>query len=61
MYLVTITYGHPANTAEFDAYYSETQMPVAAKIPHAVSFSAGHCESLDGTLPLSADEREVRP
>jgi uncharacterized protein (TIGR02118 family) len=53
MYLVTIAYGHPQDPAEFDAHYSQTHVPIAAKIPNALSFSAGHCETLDGTPPPS--------
>lgn len=53
MYLVTIAYGHPQDPQAFDAYYTENHVPLAAKIPNALSFSAGHCESLDGTTPPS--------
>lgn len=53
MYHVTITYGHPADPAAFDEYYTTTHLPLAAKIPGVRSFSAGKAESLDGSEPAA--------
>lgn len=53
MFRVTITYGHPADPAEFDEYYRSTHLPIAAKIPGVRTFTAGRTESLDGAPPHS--------
>ncbi len=51
MYRVLISYGHPADPAAFDEYYSGTHLPLAAQIPGVQQFVAGRCEPLDGTPP----------
>ncbi|MEQ9287377.1 MAG: EthD family reductase [Cyclobacteriaceae bacterium] len=33
MVKIIVMYGHPADPAAFEAYYSETHLPIAAKIP----------------------------
>ena len=36
MLKVTVLYGHPENSDEFERYYAETHMPLVAKMPHVV-------------------------
>ncbi len=33
MHVLTVCYGHPADPAAFDAYYTSTHVPLAEKIP----------------------------
>ena len=49
MHVLTVCYGHPADPAAFDSYYASTHRPLAEKIPGLLSFTARHCDSLDGT------------
>jgi uncharacterized protein (TIGR02118 family) len=51
MHVLTVCYGHPADPAAFDAYYTSTHVPLAEKIPGLASFTYRHCESLDGSQP----------
>ena len=51
MHVLTVCYGHPADPAAFDSYYASTHRPLAEKIPGLVSFTARHCDSLDGSQP----------
>jgi uncharacterized protein (TIGR02118 family) len=51
MHVLTVCYGQPADPDAFDAYYTATHQPLAAKIPGLVSFTARHCASLDGSAP----------
>ena len=51
MHVLTVCYGHPADPAAFDAYYTSTHAPLAGKIPGMASFTHRHCESLDGSQP----------
>jgi uncharacterized protein (TIGR02118 family) len=51
MHVLTVCYGHPADPAAFDAYYESTHRPLAEKLPGLTSFTARHCESLDGSQP----------
>jgi len=51
MHVLTVCYGHPADPAAFDAYYTSTHVPLAEKIPGLASFTARHCDSLDGSQP----------
>ena len=46
-----LCYGHPADPAAFDAYYTSTQVPLAEKIPGMTSYTYRHCASLDGSQP----------
>ncbi len=66
MHVLTVCYGHPADPAAFDAYYTSTHAPLAAKIPGMASFTFRHCASLDGSPPpyyvlaeLSFDSQEA--
>jgi uncharacterized protein (TIGR02118 family) len=51
MHVLTVCYGHPADPAAFDAYYTSTHAPLAGKIPDMASFTHRHCASLDGSQP----------
>ena len=51
MHVLTVCYGHPADPAAFDSYYFSTHRPLAEKIPGLASFTARHCDSLDGSQP----------
>jgi len=51
MHVLTVCYGHPADPAAFDAYYTSTHVPLAEKIPGMTSFTFRHCASLDGSQP----------
>ncbi|MEM7121328.1 MAG: EthD family reductase [Pseudomonadota bacterium] len=37
---VLVCYGQPDDAAAFDRHYSDTHMPLVAKMPHLVSFEA---------------------
>jgi uncharacterized protein (TIGR02118 family) len=51
MHVLTVCYGHPADPKAFDAYYQATHRPLVDKLPGLASFTARHCESLDGSQP----------
>ena len=51
MHVLMVCYGHPADPAAFDAYYTSTHAPLAEKIPGMASFTYRHIASLDGTQP----------
>ena len=51
MHVLTVCYGHPADPAAFDAYYTSTHVPLAEKIPGMTSYTYRHCDSLDGSQP----------
>jgi uncharacterized protein (TIGR02118 family) len=51
MHVLTVCYGHPADPAAFDAYYTSIHAPLAEKIPGMASFTHRHCASLDGSQP----------
>ena len=51
MHVLTVCYGHPADPAAFDAYYTSTHAPLAEKIPGMTSYTYRHCASLDGSQP----------
>jgi uncharacterized protein (TIGR02118 family) len=48
MHVLTVCYGHPADPAAFDAYYTSTHAPLAEKIPGMTSFTHRHCASPTG-------------
>ena len=51
MHVLTVCYGHPADPAAFDSYYTSTHAPLAEKIPGMTSFTYRHTASLDGSQP----------
>ena len=48
---VVVCYGHPDDPEAFDAYYRDTHMPLARKIPGLSDFTWGKCSALDGGTP----------
>ena len=51
MHVLTVCYGHPADPAACDSCYASTHRPLTEKIPGLASFTARHCDSLDGSQP----------
>lgn len=51
MHVLMVCYGHPADPAAFDVYYTSTHVPLAEKIPGMTSYTYRHCDSLDGSQP----------
>jgi uncharacterized protein (TIGR02118 family) len=51
MHVLTVCYGHPADPAAFDAYFSSTHIPLVEKIPGLASFTVRRCASLDASQP----------
>jgi uncharacterized protein (TIGR02118 family) len=47
MHVLTVCYGHPADPAAFDAYFSSTHIPLVEKIPGLASFTVRRCASLE--------------
>ncbi|MEN0134901.1 MAG: EthD family reductase [Rhodococcus sp. (in: high G+C Gram-positive bacteria)] len=45
---VVVCYGHPDDPDAFDAYYRDTHMPLARKIPGLAEFTWGKCSSMEG-------------
>ena len=52
MHVLTVCYGHPADPAAFDDYYTSTHVPLAGKIPGVASYTYRHCDSLDASPPV---------
>lgn len=48
---LTVCYGHPSSTQEFDQYYRQVHAKLAAKVPGARDFNASRCTSLDENPP----------
>ncbi|MFD6058830.1 MULTISPECIES: EthD family reductase [Rhodococcus] len=48
---VAVCYGHPDDPEAFDAYYRDTHMPLARKVPGLSDFTWGKCSALDGGQP----------
>ncbi|MTD53280.1 EthD family reductase [Amycolatopsis pithecellobii] len=46
-----VLYGQPADTAEFDRYFTDVHLPLADKIPGVRRLSYGHVQSIDGAAP----------
>ncbi|MGW0038135.1 EthD family reductase [Gordonia sp. NPDC003376] len=46
-----VSYGHPADPAAFDTYYTTTHRELADQIPGVTRWRAGHCASPDGSRP----------
>ena len=47
MYKVTVLYGHPQDPDEFERYYFENHLPLAAKLKGVKGFTAGKVVSLN--------------
>lgn len=50
---ILVLYGTPDDPAEFDRYYREQHMPIAARIPglRSMTISQGPVQALAGTAP----------
>lgn len=48
MYRITVTYGHPADQAAFDAHYDSVHQPLAAALPGLRAFTTCRAEALPG-------------
>ncbi|AHK34212.1 ethyl tert-butyl ether degradation protein EthD [Rhodococcus opacus PD630] len=48
---VAVCYGQPDDPEAFDAYYRDTHMPLARKVPGLTDFTWGKCSALDGGTP----------
>ena len=51
MHVLTVCYGHPADPAAFDAYYTSTHAPLVWKLPGLENFTYRHCASVDSSPP----------
>lgn len=49
MVKLIVLYGQPTDPAAFDAHYSSTHAPLAAKMPGLRRFEAAKCSSMDGS------------
>lgn len=47
MHILTVAYGHPADPATFDSYYTSTHLPLVQKVPNVIEVAAQRCTSLD--------------
>lgn len=51
MYRLTVLYNQPTDAAAFDAYYTGTHLPLAAKLPGLRSAAVSKGDTLDGSTP----------
>lgn len=51
MHTLVVNYHAPADPAAFDAHYSGTHAPLAARIPGVRSFTTGHVQAMDSAAP----------
>ena len=51
MHTLAVNYHAPADPAAFDAYYTSTHAPLAAKIPGLRAFTTGHASAMDSSDP----------
>ena len=49
MYRITVTYGAPADPAEFSRHYQETHAPLVNALPNLKGFTTIEGEGLDGS------------
>ncbi len=49
MIRLTVLYGHPDDTAEFDRYYHDVHIPIAKKMKGLKGWTIGKCQSADTT------------
>jgi len=49
VHVLTVCYGHPADPAAFDAYYTSTHAPLVWKLPGLENFTYRHCASVDSS------------
>jgi len=46
MIRLTVLYGHPTDPQEFDRYYHQVHLPLAAKMPGLKGWTIGKCRSV---------------
>ncbi|MCA9106978.1 MAG: EthD family reductase [Planctomycetales bacterium] len=46
MIRLTVLYGHPTDPAEFDRYYREVHLPLAARMKGLKGWTIGKCEAV---------------
>lgn len=51
MHTLVVSYHAPTDPAAFDAHYTGTHAPLAAKIPGLRSFTTGHAHAMDSAAP----------
>lgn len=56
MHRITIEYGRPADADAFDAYYEETHVPLAERIPGLRQVALSHPRGLGGDAPYLVAE-----
>jgi uncharacterized protein (TIGR02118 family) len=44
---LVVSYGKPEDPDAFDAYYRDTHIPLASKMPGVVKYTVGHAQSMD--------------
>ena len=44
---LVVSYGKPEDPDAFDAYYRDTHVPLASKMPGVVKYTVGHAQALD--------------
>lgn len=49
MIRLTVLYGHPTDPAEFDRYYHEVHLPIAAKMKGLKGWTIGKCQAIDSS------------
>lgn len=51
MYCLTVLYGHPEDTTEFDRYYHEVHIPLAKRMKGLTGWTIGKCETTETDSP----------
>ena len=51
MYRLTVLYNQPTDPAAFDDYYTNTHIPLAAKLPGLRKAAVSKGDTLDGSTP----------
>lgn len=50
-YTVAVCYGHPEDPEAFDAYYRDTHIPLARKVPGLSGYTWGKCTAMGAGQP----------
>ena len=51
MLKLTVLYDHPEDPGNFEEYYANEHLPLAAKIPNVLRFESGRVGTVDGSEP----------
>ena len=49
---LVVSYGQPDDPAAFDAYYRDTHVPLATKMPGLVRYTIGSPQAMDPSQPV---------